>query len=99
MLLVCEEDGLAPLDHVADRDVEKNDLGVRARDFGCEFTFDVIAIGAQLFGAVGKGKSGSPCCKMPCGRPFGSRADPPFRVRDSQANFCVSNASLSLFIN
>jgi len=69
------------------------------RHFGGEFAVDVVSIGTQFLSTVGESEGKRTSGEIPCRKPFVGRANVTFHVRDSKTDFCVSNASLPLFIN
>jgi hypothetical protein len=78
------EEGVMPsLDDVSDGNVEKDDVGIGARDLCSKFGFDEHPVDAEFFSTVGKSESGSSGSKVPGGRPLSSHANPPFCISDS----------------
>ena len=99
LLVVVEEERLSTLDVVAYGNVEHDDSGVGLRKLGPKLTSDEFAVHAELFGSMRESEGNSARGEVPSRYPFAVRTNAPFRVRDSKADFCVSNASLSLLIN
>ena len=99
LLVVVEEERLSALDVVAYGDVEHDDSRMGLREFGPELTSNEFAVNAELLGSMRESEGNSARGEVPSRYPFAVRTNAPFRVRDSKADLCVSNASLSLFIN
>jgi len=98
-LLIGEQSTLASLNDVVDGDVVEYDSGVRTREFCSELAGDEFPVTNEFSRAVRKGEFDGFGCKLPHRGPLSSCGNMPFRVSHSKADFCVANASLSLFIN
>jgi len=99
LLVVVEEERLSALDVVVNGDVEHDDSGMGLGELSPELTSDEFTVHTELFSLMRESEGNSTRGEVPSRNPFAICTNAPFRVRDSKADLCISNVSLSLFIN
>ena len=98
-MVVGKQDRLSASNLISDSSVKQDDLTVGAGPFYCKEPFNIIAIFEELLLSVLKYKSNRSRSGSPGSRPFRASLNFPFRFSAANADLCLSNASLSLWIN
>jgi hypothetical protein len=97
-LMVCESSMLASCNFIPECNVIEDEFMVRWNKFGGKFTFNIVSIFKEFLLSMGESETDGFWCSPPSQRPFRCSCDPFLAFGDSKNNFCVSQATHSLFI-